>query len=118
MLALALSMLAVLAQAPAPAQGPPVITPQEAAKHVGQHVIVEGKVTQIVLSVNLTTHINFGGIYPDHVFTVTIFKANQARFPGVGEYEGKMVRVEGDVHLYRGKPEIVLEERSQIHVAE
>lgn len=114
MLALTLSVLAVLAQA----KEPPIITPADAAKHVGEHVIVQGEVTQIVLSVNLTTHINFGGLYPNHIFTVTIFKANQSRFPGVREYDGKVVQVEGVVHLYRGKPEIVLTERSQIRIAE
>ena len=114
MLALTLSVLAVLA----PPKAPPIITPEEAAKRVGQHVIVQGRVTQIVLSVNLTTHINFGGIYPNHVFTVTIFKANQSRFPGVREYDGKVIQVEGEVNLYRGKPEIVLTERSQIRIAE
>jgi DNA/RNA endonuclease YhcR with UshA esterase domain len=115
MLALALSVLAVLAPA---TQSPPVITPAEAAKHIGERVIVEGKVTQIVLSVNLTTHMNFGGLYPNHVFTVTIFKADQSQFPGVKDYEGKVVQVEGVVRAYRGKPEIRLTDRSQIRLAE
>jgi DNA/RNA endonuclease YhcR with UshA esterase domain len=115
MLVLLLSVLATIAP---PEKGPAVISPADAAQHVGERVIVEGKVTQIVLSANLTTHINFGGIYPDHAFTVTIFKAKQDQVPGVKAYEGKVVRVEGDVHLYRGKPEIVLTERTQIRIAE
>jgi len=102
----------------APVEKPPVITPAEAAKHVGELVVVKGTVSQIVLSVNLTTHINFGGLYPDHVFTATIFKARQTQFPGVKEYEGKTVQIQGVVRLYRGKPEIVLEERAQILPAE
>lgn len=120
MLALLFSALAVLApaQSPAPAQGPPMITPDQVAKYVGKEVIVQGKVTQIALSVNLTTHINFGGLYPNHVFTVTIFKAKQTQFPGVRDYDGKVVQVQGVPHLYRGKPEIVLEERSQIRLVE
>src|SRR5262245_35803070 len=116
MLALLFSALAVLAQAQPAAQTPPVIAPEEAAKHVGEHVIVKGKVTQIALSVNLTTHINFGGLYPKHVFTATVFKARQTQFPGVRDYEGKTVEVQGIPHLYRGKPEIVLEDRSQIRL--
>jgi hypothetical protein len=114
MLALLLSVLVFVA----PVEKTPVITPAEAAKHVGQMVIVKGTVSQIVLSVNLTTHINFGGQYPDHLFTATIFKAKQTQFPGVKEYEGKTVRIQGVVRLYRGKPEIVLEERAQILPAE
>ena len=109
MLAIVFSALAVLAPA---TQGPPVITPDQAAKYVGKEVIVQGKITQIAL----TTHINFGGLYPNHVFTATIFKAKQTQFPGVRDYEGKVVQVQGVVHLYRGKPEIVLEERAQIRL--
>ena len=92
----------------------PTITPAEAAKHVGEQVIVQGTVDQIVLTVNLTTHINFGGRYPNHVFTATIFKARQPYFSGVKGYEGKVIQVRGIVRLYRGKPEIVLEEPDQI----
>lgn len=114
MLALLFSALAYLAPAPAP----PVIAPAEAAKHVGELVIVRGTITQIALTVNLTTHINFGGLYPKHVFTATIFKAKQTQFPGVRDYEGKTVEVEGVVHLYKDKPEIVLTERAQIRLAD
>jgi hypothetical protein len=114
MLALLFSALAFLA----PAQTPLVIAPADAAKHVGELVIVRGTVSQIALSVNLTTHINFGGLYPKHVFTATIFKAKQGQFPGVRDYEGKLVEVQGVVHLYRDKPEIVLTERAQIRLAD
>ena len=114
-------MLALLLSAmvgAAPATTPPVVTPAQAANHVGEEVVVRGQVTQIVLSVNLTTHINFGGIYPKHVFTATILKANQALFPHVRELDGKLVHVQGVVHLYRGKPEIVLTRPTQIRAAE
>ena len=114
MLALVFSTLAVLAQV----ASPPVIAPEEAAKHVGENVVVQGKITQIVLSVNLTTHVNFGGAYPNHAFTATIFKANQSLFPDIRNYDGKVVQVRGVVHLYRNKPEIVLTERAQIHLPE
>jgi len=97
-----------------PAKIVPKIEPAEAAKHVGELVIVEGKVEQIVLTVNLTTHINFGGLYPNHMFTATIFKARQSFFKSVKAYEGRVIQVRGVVRLYRGKPEIVLEEPDQI----
>ena len=116
MLALLFAVLASVAQVQD--QGPHVITPEDAAQHVGQDVVVRGKISQIVLSVNLTTHINFGGVYPDHVFTVKIFKANQSLLPGIREYDGKVVEVRGVVRLYRGKPEVELTERAQIRLAE
>jgi len=114
MLALVLAAVALVA----PVKNPPTITPAEAAKHIGEEVIVQGTVTQIVLSVNLTTHINFGGIYPNHIFTATIFKAKQTLFTGVKDLDGKVVQVQGVVRQYRGKPEIVLTEPTQIRPAE
>ena len=110
MLALLIAALSLAA----PVKITPRITPAEAAKHVGEQVIVQGTVDQIVVTVNLTTHINFGGRYPNHAFTATIFKARQSFFAGVKGYEGKVVQVRGLVHLYRGKPEIVLEEPEQL----
>ena len=110
MLALLLAALSLVASA----QDPPTITPAEAAKHVGELVVVQGTIDQITLTVNLTTHINFGGRYPNHVFTATILKAKQALFAGVKGYEGKVVQVRGVVRLYRGKPEIMLSEASQL----
>jgi DNA/RNA endonuclease YhcR with UshA esterase domain len=114
MLALLVAVLPFLAQA----QSPQVITPATAAKHVGERIIVQGTIEQIALTVNLTTHINFGGRYPNHVFTATILKANQPLFKGVRDLEGKLVNVEGVVRLYRGKPEIVLTEPSQLRRVE
>ena len=80
---------------------PPAITPADAAKYVGKEVVVQGTIDQIALTVNLTTHINFGGRYPNHAFTATIFKAKQSLFTGVRDYEGKAVIVQGVVRLYR-----------------
>ena len=114
MLALVFAVLASVA----PVENPPVITPDEAAKHVGKVVIVRGEISQIVLSVNLTTHINMGGLYPNHLFTATAFKVSQPLFADVKKYEGRVVQVQGVVNLYRNKPEIVLTDRSQIRLAE
>ena len=43
-----------------------------------------------------------------------IFKAKQAEFPNVKDYEGKVAQVRGVVQLYRGKPEIILNEPGQV----
>jgi len=114
MLALVFSLLALTAPAPKP----PVIAPEEATHHLEQHVIVRGTVTQVVVTKNLTTHVHFGGIYPDQVFTATFFKAQRKQFPGVQDYEGKVVEVEGVVHIVRKKPEILIVEKRQIRLAE
>ena len=97
----------------------PTITPTEAARHVGQEVIVQGTISQITTTVNLTTHINFGGRYPNHAFTATILKARQSLFTGVrARFEGKVAEVQGTVRLYRGKPEIMIDEPSQLRLVQ
>jgi len=116
MLALALSLLALTLTPPAPK--PPVIAPEQAGKHLEQHVIVRGTVSQVVVTKNLTTHVHFGGIYPNQVFTITFFKAQQAEFPGVRDYEGKVVEVDGVIHLTRKKPEMLVIRRNQIRLVE
>jgi TonB family protein len=105
----ALSLFAVAA--------PPTIKPEEAANYVGKEVVVQGTIDQIATTVNLTTHINMGGRYPNHVFTATILKAKQGLFTGVKSYAGKPAEVQGVVKLYRGKPEIMLNEPSQLRLA-
>jgi TonB family protein len=111
MLALLMTALPLFA-----AVAPPTITPAEAAKHVGEEVVVQGTIDQIATTVNLTTHINMGGRYPKHVFTATILRAKQALFTGVKSYEGKPAEVQGVVRLYRGKPEIMLNDASQLRL--
>jgi hypothetical protein len=114
MLALAFSLLALTA----PVVKPPVITPEEAAQHLEQHVIVRGKVAQVVVTKNLTTHVHFGGSYPNQVFTATFFKASRPEFPRVQEFEGKVVEVEGVLHITRKKPEILVVRGAQIRLAD
>jgi TonB family protein len=113
MLALLPTTYALLALA-----APPVITPAEAAQYVGKEVIVQGKVEQVVTTINMTTHVNFGGRYPDQLFTGKIFKAQQGLFAGVKAFEGKIAQVQGVVRVYRGKPEIGLDEPSQLRLVE
>jgi TonB family protein len=95
----------------------PTISPADAAKYVGKEVVVVGTIDQMATTVNLTTHINFGGRYPNHVFTATILRARQPLFSGVRELDGKLVEVQGVVKLYRNKPEIMLTDPTQIRLA-
>jgi TonB family protein len=112
MLALLPTLFSLLAVA-----APPTITPAEAAQHVGEEVVVRGKIEQIVTALTMTTHINFGGRYPDQVFTGKIFKASQGLFMGVKSYEGKVAEVQGVVRMYKGKPEIMISQPSQLRLA-
>ena len=100
------------------AQDPATITPEAAAKHVGETVVVQGVVTRVHTSDRSnTTYLDFGPKYPDQIFTAVIFSSAQSRFPAAKALEGKTVMVKGTIRLYKGKPEIVLEYAEQLRVA-
>jgi DNA/RNA endonuclease YhcR with UshA esterase domain len=117
---LAVIAVCVLASAPskATAQQPRVVADTQAARSVGRTVTVEGVVAQVSVSRRSnTTFLNFGRRYPNHTFTAVIFRSAANQFPNPRQWEGKRVRVTGEVRLYRGRPEIVLEEPRQLSLA-
>jgi hypothetical protein len=66
----------------APTTDAPVIAPDQAKDHVGQEVVVQGQVAQIGASERShTLFVNFGGRYPNHVFTAVIFSRNLQASP-------------------------------------
>ncbi len=115
---LALVLAALLQAAPPAADGPPPgIAPAEAPRHLEELVVVEGTVAQVSVSASETTFLNFGGRYPNQVFSAVVFKSKRALFPNLESCEGKTVQVQGIVRLYFEKPEIVLSEPGQLRAA-
>ncbi len=91
------------------------ITPEQAQKHVGEKVTVEGVVMQVThTSKSNTTFANFCAPYPNHCFAAVVFSASQPSFPDALSWKGRKVRVSGVVRLYQGKPEVVLEKKNQL----
>jgi len=95
----------------------PTVPDSEAATHVGQTVTVEGLVAAVHVSRSGTVFLNFGRPYPSQTFTAVIFRAAAERFPDPPQWEGRRVRVTGEVRLYHGQPEIVLTAPSQLQPA-
>jgi DNA/RNA endonuclease YhcR with UshA esterase domain len=87
---------------------------EEASSHVGETVTVRGVVANVHTSRAGNTFINFGRPYPNQVFTAVIFKERTRLFPNVHSLEGSEVLVTGEVRLYKGKPEIILRDPSQL----
>ncbi|SRR5712692_5573621 len=85
-----------------------------AASKVGQIVTIEGTVANVTVLRTGTTFLNFGSAYPNETFTAVVFRSASTRFPNPQQWEGKRVRVTGKVQLYRGKPEIILNDPSQL----
>jgi DNA/RNA endonuclease YhcR with UshA esterase domain len=96
------------------AQAPVACTAAEAAKHVGEIATVTDKVVGVHQSSKGHIFLNMGGTYPNQQFTVFIPTGSASQFSNPQQYEGKTVSVSGKITLYHGKPEIIVENVSQI----
>jgi hypothetical protein len=95
---------------------PMVVSPEEAPGQVGKTVTVKGKVDGQKSSKAGNTYLNFGGKFPNHVFSC-LLRAKNFTDP-IPMFEGKVVEVTGMVTLYEGKPQIELTSLSAIRVIE
>ena len=107
----------------APAADDVSITAYEAAKHVSETKTVCGVVASAKFAASSRgqpTFLNLEKPYPDHVFTIVIWREGRASFPFKPEqyYKGKTICVTGLIATYRGKPEIVVRSPAQIQLAE
>lgn len=110
---LALALL-FAAAAPALAQTP-TIAPAAAKDHVGEQVTIEGVVGEVHHAASgRATFIDIGGRYPNNPFAAVIFEGDAAKFPNVDTLDGETVDVSGRIRLYRGAPEIILNDPGQI----
>ena len=93
-----------------------VISWQDAAKHYGEYATVEGKIVATHNS-GKACFLNFHPNYKKY-FTAVIFASAFPLFPANPEsfYYGKKVRVSGYIKEYKGKPEIILNDPSQIEI--
>lgn len=93
-----------------------VIRWDQAHNYYGEHATVEGMIVATFNS-GKACFLNF---HPDYkkYFTAVIFASAFSRFPSNPEdfYYGKKVRVTGTIKEYKGKPEIILNDPSQIEV--
>ena len=84
----------------------------EASGHIGETTTIEGPVVTAVYSDTSTgepTFLNVGRDYPDpDRFTVVIWGDDRGSFPDAPEsmYEGKTIRVTGEVSEYDGRAQI------------
>lgn len=93
-----------------------VISWQDAAKHYGEYATVEGKIVATHNS-GKACFLNFHPNYKRY-FTAVIFASSFSLFPANPEsfYYGKKVKVSGYIKEYKGKPEIILNDPSQIEI--
>jgi len=94
------------------------VSPEDAASHVGESATVCGIVASAKFATGSRaqpTFLDLGKPYPNSAFTAVIFGDDRAKF-GTPEttLRGKRICVTGQIRDYRGKPEIILNDPSQL----
>jgi DNA/RNA endonuclease YhcR with UshA esterase domain len=94
------------------------VSPENTPKHLGETATVCGVVASAKFAVNSRSQPTFLDLerpYPNAPFTVVIFGSDRAKF-GTPEtsLRGERVCVTGQIRDYRGKPEIILNDPSQL----
>lgn len=96
------------------------ITAAEAKSHVGERATVCGNVVSThyaARSKGSPTFLNLDEPYPREVFTILIWGSDRPKFGDPeAKYGNKRVCVTGLIKDYRGVPEVVAEQPSQIEI--
>ena len=96
------------------------ITATEAKRHVGEQATVCGKVVSAhyaARSKGNPTFLNLDEPYPKQIFTILIWGSDRAKFGDPeSRYAEKQVCVTGKITNYRGAPEIVANDPTQIEI--
>ena len=113
-------VVAVILFAIAPVLAQKTLTADEAKDHIGERATICGKVVSTRYaesSRGSPTFLNFDQPYPDQIFTLVIWGSDRSKF-GDPEtlYRGKRVCVTGKVSAFKGVPEVVSNEPSQIKI--
>ena len=95
------------------------ISPADAHKYVGEKKTVCGQVasaTYAARSRRQPTFLNLDRPYPNHIFTVVIWGSDRNKFKTPPEtlFKAKTICVTGVIDVYRGKPQIIVRDPSQI----
>ena len=96
-----------------------VINPKEAHQHLGENQTVCGIVASthfVSSSKRQPTFLNLDQPYPNQIFTILIWGENRPKFKEAPEkyFKGKRICVTGIIKIYRGTPEIIVNDPSQI----
>lgn len=93
------------------------IPAREAKDHIGESGTVCGKVVGIhyaARSKGQPTFLNFDEPYPREDFTVVVWGSDRDKFGDLSAHQDKRVCVTGKITSFRGEPEIVAKQPSQV----
>jgi hypothetical protein len=97
------------------AEAPPTYTTAQAASHIGKTATVCGKGAGTHHSGRDNSFVNLDGAYPNQSFIAFIPASSASAGIDIRSLEGKDICVTGEIALYKGKPEIIVTSKTQIH---
>jgi DNA replicative helicase MCM subunit Mcm2 (Cdc46/Mcm family) len=92
-----------------------IITPVEAEVNIGKLVTVQGFIVEVTKREKVA-YLNFVEKFPENPFTAVIFSKRFDDFGDLDRFKNKNVEVTGIVSKFRDKPQIVLDDVSQIKI--
>lgn len=98
-----------------PVSGQAALTAREAARRIGERVVVEDVIAQAYRPQGgAGWYLNFGAAYPDQMFTAYVANDYAHLFPRLDLWGGARVRVTGIVRDLGGIPTIECQEEGQL----
>jgi len=88
------------------------IQSKEAKDFIGETKILKGPVAGVFVSNKGTVLINFDEDHPNSTFVAVIYKDAAVTYDNIKK--GSILTITGKIEEYKGKPQIVLTEQSQI----
>jgi len=89
------------------------ISSKDAKDFIGETKIIRGIVASVFVSNKGTVLINFDDAYPNATF-VAVIKTGSSGVSYADVKKGSIMTISGKIEEYKGKPEIILNDQSQI----
>ena len=89
------------------------ISSKDAKDFIGETKIIRGIVASVYVSNKGTVLINFDEAYPNATF-VAVIKTGNSGVSYADVKKGSIMTITGKIEEYKGKPEIILNDQSQI----
>lgn len=94
-----------------------VVLAKDARSVLGEYKTIKGYVAQATIAKRSgICYLNFTEKYPKNDFTVVIFKRAQKKFDDLKKYANKNIKVTGKIKLYKGHPQIIVNNPKQIEI--
>jgi len=87
----------------------------ETVGNKGSNAVVTGYVADVVVREKVA-YLNFDNKYPKNTFTAVIFPDKFEVFGDLMDYKNKTVEVKGKIGEFNGKPQIILNNKSQLKI--